>query len=322
MTRPQGPGAPEPGPDSGGRARSAGTSPLPRVVLVTRPSDYQRLLHRHGTHEQARFFLQTRGQSLDVLEERHRRFEAALQEVLAAIPGRWRRTRVDRTDLDRFVFEPQDLVVALGQDGLVANTAKYLQGQRVIGVNPDPETYDGILVPHPPAATGRLLAAAISGRAEVESRILVEAEVDDGQRLVALNEIFVGHRTHQSARYRLRFQDLSERHSSSGLIVATGTGSTGWARSIHLGRHTSLALPDPTEPRLAFFVREAFPSRLTGTSLVEGSLPEGQTLEVVSEMNQDGVLFGDGIEEDRLDFGWGVRATLRVSALRLHLVRG
>ncbi len=292
------------------------------MVLVTRPSDYERLLYRHGTREQARFFLETRGRSIEGVEERHRRFESALQEVLTAIPVKWRFSRVDRSDLDRFVFEPQDLVVALGQDGLVANTAKYLDEQLVIGVNPDPEAYDGILVRHPPRATARLLAAAVSGRVEVEARVLVEAEVDDGQRLLALNEIFVGHRSHQSARYSLSFQGRSERQSSSGLIVATGTGSTGWARSILLQRETRLELPAPSEPRLAFFVREAFPSRATGTSLVDGSVEEGEMLEVVSEMNENGVLFGDGIEEDRLDFGWGMRATLRIAAPRLRLVRG
>jgi hypothetical protein len=39
---------------------------------------------------------------------------------------------------------------------------------------------------------------------------MVQAELDDGQRLLALNEIFVGHRTHQSARYRLGFGRASE----------------------------------------------------------------------------------------------------------------
>lgn len=32
----------------------------------------------------------------------------------------------------------QDIVVVIGQDGLVANTLKYLDGQPVIAINPDP----------------------------------------------------------------------------------------------------------------------------------------------------------------------------------------
>ena len=35
----------------------------------------------------------------------------------AAISTDWRRGAVERTDLDRFLFEPGDIVVAVGQDG-------------------------------------------------------------------------------------------------------------------------------------------------------------------------------------------------------------
>jgi NAD kinase len=293
----------------------------PRVVVVTRATDYDALLARHGTREAARFFLETRGQSIDDAEARHRRFEASLNTVLQGIPVQWRRNRVDRGDLSRFVFEPGDAIVAVGQDGLVANAAKYLDGQLVIGVNPDPERFDGVLVLHRAERAAKLLRGVAEGRVEVEERTMVEALLDDGQRLLALNEVFVGHRTHQSARYRLRHAAREERHSSSGMLVATGTGATGWARSIQLTRHSDLALPAPAEPRLAFLVREAFPSVATGTSLVDGILGERDVLEVTSEMNEGGTVFGDGIESDRIDFGWGLRARLRVARERLRLVR-
>lgn len=296
-------------------------SAAPRVVVVTRATDYEALLARHGTREAARFFLQTRGQAIEDVEGRHRRFETSLDVVLRGIPVAWRRSRVDRADLCRFVFEPEDVIVAVGQDGLVANTAKYLDGQRVIGVNPDPERFDGVLVPHRPERAAKLLRAAANGRVEIESRTMVEAKLDDGQRLLALNEVFVGHRTHQSARYRLRCADTEERQSSSGVVVSTGTGATGWARSIHLARGDKTTLPAPTDRRLAFFVREAFPSIATGTSLVTGVVDGEHELEVASEMNEGGTVFGDGIEEDRLEFRWGLRARVAVARERLSLVR-
>jgi hypothetical protein len=256
------------------------------------------------------------------VEERHRLFEAALQRVSQGIPVRWRRTRVDRSDLSRFVFEPEDVVVAVGPDGLVANAAKYLSGQRVVGVNPDPGRYDGILVPHAPKAARELIAASVAGRAVTEDRTMVEAALDDGQRLLALNEVFVGHTTHQSARYRIRCGEASERQSSSGVIVATGTGATGWAHSIHLQRHLALSLPAAVDRRLAFFVREPFPSVATGTSVEDGLLAEGDALEITSEMNDGGTLFGDGIEDDRIAFTWGMRARIAIARERLRLVVG
>jgi hypothetical protein len=192
----------------------------------------------------------------------------------------------------------------------------------VIGVNPDPSRNDGVLSPHPPEAVADLLGAALNGHASVEERAMVEARLDDGQRLLALNEVFLGHRTHQSARYRLEWNGLCERQSSSGLIVATGTGSTGWARSIRRERNSSTTLPGPLDRDLVFLVREAFPSVSTGTSLTDGRFGGDRALEVISEMNDGGVLFGDGIENDRLDFGWGLRARIRVADLPVRLVRG
>ena len=302
-------------------ARSLGGAP-PRVVVVTRATDYEALLARHGTREQARFFLETRGQDITDVERRHRRFEEVLGEISRAVPMKWRRSHITRADLNRFVFEPEDIVTCVGPDGLVANAAKYLTGQLVVGINPDPERNDGVLVPHRASEAARLLAAAAENRVVVEERTMVEARVDDGQRLLAANEIYLGHRTHQSARYRVRWRGKEERHSSSGVVVATGTGATGWARSIVLGKHGDAStLPRPTDPRLAFFVREAFPSISTATTIMEGAVTSEDELAVVSEMNDGGTLFGDGIEDDAIDFRWGLCATLGVAAERLRLVR-
>lgn len=304
------------------RAGSAGSGSPPRVVVVTRATDYQALLERHGTREQARFFLETRGQDIADVERRHHLFEEVLGEISRAAPMKWRRSRITRADLNRFVFEPEDIVTCVGPDGLVANAAKYLTGQLVIGINPDPARNDGVLVPHRAKDAPRLLAAAADGKVVVEERTMVEARVDDGQRLVAANEIYIGHRTHQSARYRVQWRGKEERHSSSGVVIATGTGATGWARSIVLGRRGDASkLPRPTDPRLAFFVREAFPSVSTSTSITDGAVTAEDTLAVVSEMNEGGTLFGDGIEDDAIDFRWGLRASIGVAKQRLRLVR-
>lgn len=297
-------------------------APAPRVVVVTRPTEYEALLARHGTHEQARFFLERRGQAIADVERRHALREEALLAVSRAVPVAWRRVRISRADLARFVFEPEDLVVAVGQDGLVANAAKYLSGQPVLGVNPDPGRNDGVLVPHRPEDAPPLLRAMAAGRAEVEERTLARASLDDGQHLLALNEVFAGHRSHQSARYRIRLESREERQSSSGVIVTTGTGATGWARSVNGERRRPLELPRPGDRALAFFVREPFPSVATGTSIDGARLPEGDALEIVSEMDEGGVLFADGIEEDHLDLPFGARARFDVAPERLRLVRG
>lgn len=301
---------------------SSGGTVRPRVVQVTRASEYDGLLARHGTREQARFYLAGRGESLEEVDRRHRELQDALRSVRRAIPASWRFSRLDRADLASFVFEPGDLVLVVGQDGLVANVAKYLDGQLVAGINPSPDRYPGVLVRHRPSTVAPILRAWQAERLDSEQRPMVEAALDDGQRLAALNEIFVGHRTHQSARYRIELGDRVEDHSSSGLIVATGTGATGWALSIARERRAPITLPAPTEARAAFLVREPWPSRATGTSVDGGILEAGERLVVTSQMNDGGSIFGDGVESDRLDFAWGRTVKIGLASATLRLVIG
>jgi NAD kinase len=295
----------------------------PRAVLVHRRTELEELLARHGTRGQAEFFLRTRGQHIEDAEARHHAVNHAISTASAAIPVRWRRAIVERADLPRFVFEPGDIIVVAGQDGLVANLAKYLDGQVVIGVNPEPAHNPGVLIPHPPEAAPALLATAASPGAagNVENLAMVQAGTDDGQRLIALNEIYIGQPSHQTARYAITLPDgRTERQASSGLIVSTGTGATGWCRSVWLERHSSLNLPAPAEPRLAWFVREAWPSPATGTTCTEGALTSGQSLSLTAESDQL-VLFGDGIEADAIPVTWGQAARVSVADQILRMLR-
>jgi hypothetical protein len=289
----------------------------PRCVLVERPTEFRDLLARHGTREQARFFLAQRGQALDEVEERHLHYEEVRAGVIGAIPPAWRTATVQRDDLDRFLFAADDIVVVLGQDGLVANVAKYLDGQPVIGLNPEPGRYPGVLVNQPPAAMGDLCADVAAGRAAYEERTMVRAALDDGQELRALNEVYFGHRTHQSARYELAVGGAREHQSSSGVIVATGTGATGWASSIN--RSVGLELPAAVERSLAWFVREAWESPATGATLTAGVLGADDALVISGE--RESVVFGDGIEDDRLSVDWGQRVTIGAAAQRLRLIK-
>ncbi|MFB7617230.1 hypothetical protein [Kitasatospora sp. NPDC056181] len=325
----------------------------PRAVLVHRRTEYEELLAHHGTPGQAAFFLSSRGRSVAEVEHRHHRQAEALARAAAAVPLDWRRTRVERADLPRFLFEPEDVVVVVGQDGLVANVAKYLDGQPVIGVDADPGRNPGVLVRHRADALPALLPAAVarSGSRHLEERTMVEAVADDTQRLLALNEVYVGQPGHQTARYRLTVTgagaasaetpplsadpsasrgsarprgpaappDSGEPQASSGVLVGTGTGATGWCRSAWLERGGPLALPEAAAPALAWFVREAWPSPATGTSRVHGVLDAGRQLVLTVESDRL-VAFGDGIETDALELTWGQSVRLGVAATRLRLL--
>ncbi|MEU2283727.1 hypothetical protein ABZ614_17645 [Streptomyces sp. NPDC013178] len=294
----------------------------PRAVLVHRTTEYEELVARHGTHGQAAFFLASRGRDIEEVAERHRRTRRALAEVTAAIPLTWRQTRVERADLDRFLFAPEDVVVVVGQDGLVANVAKYLAGQPVVGIDTDPGRNPGVLVRHRPRDAGVLLPSALAAGTETAELTMVEAVADDTQRLLALNEIYLGAAGHQTARYRLGLEDdggVVEAQASSGVLVGTGTGATGWIRSVWQERGGGLRLPGPTERRLVWFVREAWPSPVTGTSLVAGDLAAGGRLTLTVESERL-IAFGDGVESDAVELTWGQRVMVGVCGERLRLV--
>jgi NAD kinase len=297
----------------------------PRAVVVHRPSELDLLIEAQGTRGQAEFFLRQRGRDLASAERRHDALQHALLLVDAAIPNGWRRAGVEREDLPRLRFDPEDIVLAVGQDGLVANVAKYVSGQPVIGVNPEPDVNPGVLVRHSAQTLPALLAAVAAGTAPVQRRCMVEALLDDGQTLRALNELYIGDAGHQSARYRLSppgsavgGRPAEERQSSSGVLIGTGTGATGWCASLARDRRGAPVLPGPLDETLAWFVREAWPSPATGASLTQGLIAVGDTLALVAE--GDLVAFGDGLESDRLRVGWGQQIVVRAAEQHLTLV--
>lgn len=304
-----------------------------RAVVVHRRTELDDLLDRHGTRGQAEFFLRSRGRTLAEVQARHDALAAARETVVAALPADWVRADVERADLPRFLVAPEDLVVVVGQDGLVANVAKYLQGQPVLGVDPEPGVNAGVLVRHSVAGAAALLhdldgdpprsdGAAGADRVAlltVDALTMVRADLDDGQHLTALNEVFVGHPSHQSARYTLRCTAGEERQSSSGVLVATGTGATGWWASLAHDRGGRPA-PARTDQRLGWFVREAWPSPSTGAALTEGYV-EGGTDVALTVASDRLVVFGDGMEDDRLVASWGQTVTVRTADAPLRLVR-
>ncbi|MDI1464218.1 hypothetical protein QEZ54_24890 [Catellatospora sp. KI3] len=294
----------------------------PRAVVVSRRSELDELLGRHGTRAAAEYFLKQRGRLIAEVEERHAAQQAALAAVSAGLPPDWRRGQVDRDDLARFLFGPEDVVITVGQDGLVANVAKYLDGQPVVGVNPEPARFPGVLARFSAEQAAVLLRDVPDGRVEVRRRAMVVATLDDGQQLAGLNEVYVGHQSHQSSRYLVTTPEGGrERHSSSGVLVGTGTGATGWCASVALERGMNETLPGPEAGELCWFVREAWPSQATGVRFTAGRIAPGQHLSLTSESERL-VVFADGVESDHLVLTWGQRVDIGPSPRHLHLVTG
>lgn len=305
-----------------------------KVIIVTRKTMLEELIERHGTRDQAAFLLKNRGQSIDDIQDAHQRYTHALSTLKSAIPSTVRHQIIERQFLPNFLFGPGDLIITLGQDGLVVNTAKYLQEQPIIAFNPDPRRIDGVLIPFTMDHGRDVVNAALQDRLSRKQITMARARLDDGQTLDAVNDLFVGVQSHTSARYQLRFQDAEEEQSSSGIIISTGAGSTGWFRSIVTGAygvaHGFVEEKKLTDFRdnyrfdvdareLRFSVREPFISNTSSAELIYGRIGAEETLEIVSRMPQRGIIFSDGMESDFLKFESGMRARITVADRRVHL---
>lgn len=304
----------------------------PRIVLVTRKTRLEGLIERFNTRGQARFYIEHSGGDFGLYEREHETYQAALDQLQGGLQKQARLQVIERAFLPNYLFTPEDLVVTIGMDGLVVNTAKYLDGQPLLAVNPDPEHIDGVLlpftVPQAPDAARRVLA----GDYAVRQISMAEASLNDGQRLRAFNDLFIGVRSHVSARYRIQVGGQMEDHSSSGLIVSTGVGATGWLSSLFnmanglwagFGRQQQ-ALPRPEldweADRLVFVVREPFVSKTSGADLVCGWVTPQVPLILESHMPEGGVIFSDGVEADFLSFNAGALATIRLAQQKTRLV--
>jgi NAD kinase len=303
-----------------------------KLVLVTRPTRLQELVAKHQTVSQAQFYVEHLGGDFGDYQREHAAYMDARRVVGEVLErhGRWQ--ALDRRFLTNFLFAPDDIVLALGQDGLVANTMKYLDGQPLVGLNPEPARYDGILLPFGAGDLAKLLPDLLADRRPVREVTMAKATLTDKQVLYAVNDLFIGPRTHTSARYELRYGAFEEVQSSSGIIVSTGLGSTAWMRSVITGSaaianamaHREEA-PDydplPWEAdNLRFAVREPFPSKTTQAGIAYGEIGRDETLELRSLMPENGVIFSDGIEADHLDFNAGTQAVIGLAERRGRLV--
>ena len=186
-----------------------------KIVLIVRETRLEELKARFNTVSQARFYVEQLGGDFSDYENEDATYRKAVATAQQLIVQFGRLQMVGRSFLPNFIFGPDDLVVAVGQDGLVANTLKYLDGQLLIGVNPDPHRYDGKLLPFSVGDLRTILPEALSNERPVKDVTMAKATLNNGQTLHAVNDLFIGPASHGSARYTLRHEKRSERQSSS-----------------------------------------------------------------------------------------------------------
>jgi len=323
-----------------------------RVTLITRPTRLAGLLQRWGTRGQAGFrfkankaaafarvgnleeavAVQRQIEDVDfaLLETEDDVYHDAVRRVTRDLDVGVPVQAIDRSFVPNYDFSMSTAVVVLGQDGLVANAAKYVGDVPIIGVNPDPARFDGVLLPFRISDAQKALRTVLAGKGKVRKVTLAEVKLQDGQQMLAFNDLFIGVRSHVSARYKITVNGRTETHSSSGVLISTGAGSTGWMSSVFnmasgiAKVHDRKPIEPPRltwdSPQLLWAVREPFVSRTSQAGMVCGTLDSSAVITIESMTPENGVIFSDGVEADALEFNAGTIATIGIAARSARLV--
>lgn len=304
-----------------------------KIILIKRKTRLEDLIARYNTIAQAKFYIEHLGSDFSDYMVEDEQYKKAISVAHSELEPLGRVQVVDREYVPNFIFGDDDIVVVVGQDGLVANTLKYLSNQLLIGVNPDPARWDGVLLPFKVSDLKLIVQDVFRMKRPVKEVSMAKAVLNDGQVIYGVNDLFIGQRTHVSSRYLIQHGSTKELQSSSGVIVSTGLGSSGWLKSVLAGAATIVNSISEKKIKvernkqagwssnyLYFSVREPFPSKTTQANLVFGRIDEGHTLKILSQMPENGVIFSDGMESDYLHFNSGIEATIQVAEKKGHLV--
>lgn len=307
------------------------TNGIHKVVIIKKKTRLEELVARFNTVDQAEFYVEHMGADFRDYRDEHDNYYKALEAVRNDAKLFARVHEIDNEYIPNMIFGEKDIVITLGQDGLVVNAMKYLNGQPLIGVNSDPLRWNGDLSVFHPDEMRDVIPAVIGNTYRSTDITMAKACTKDGQELYAVNDFFVGVEDHTSARYKISFGEKTENQSSSGIIISTPLGFGGWHKSVlaqFRGMARAFGLGEIKEKPVGWYeqeliyqVREPFPSVSTRADLVYGSIAGGEKLKVVSNMPEKGIVFSDGVLEDSIEFRSGMEVTIEVADRKGKLVR-
>lgn len=337
---------------------------IENAIIVIRPTRVEQLKTRFNTKDQAKFYIKQKkvaskqksislnsanlskteiisqeAEAIEEAEEEYQDYERedttfhdALESVKKQLSKTLKIKILEQKYLSNYIFSDKDIVIVLGQDGLVANTAKYVGNIPIIGINPDRNRYDGVLLHFDKNNFMPAVNNVLAHNFAKEEITMAKLTLNDGQSMLAFNDFFIGVNSHSSANYTIKFNGMEENHSSSGIIVSTGAGSTGWLSSLfnmangfikefEPGNEIDFnAIPRESE-YLMFVVREPFVSRTSQANIIVGKITKENQLIIESNMPENGIIFSDGVQSDFLDFNSGTIAEIGIAEQTAILVQ-
>lgn len=246
------------------------------------------------TERELKEFYDKQGLNTMVIFDSHQIQKQGLNKIKSIFPEI---ETVERDKCTRESMKPFDIILAYGGDNHFQYIAHRLTSQIILGVNSDPDRSDGALT-----------SIAINELELYKERILNKKfSIEEWTRLkvqtngtiiedLAISEVFIGEeKRFNMSRHILELNGQKEEQKGSGLIVSTGTGSTGWYNSAHQ-HQVNNQVKFPRINKMAYFMlTEPFRGKHHSYKNAIGQFGEHEKLIVTSLSDTQGILAIDSL---------------------------
>lgn len=307
--------APDPSPDP---AKASPKIDLSRIRIVPKLSKVDWDMKCLGlSYDQVVEKYRQEGSNVDTIIASHQTQQESLSKLRQIFDAS---QFIERDALDTSIDDDADLVVAFGGDNHFTYVSHFVKKALILGVNSDPQRSDGALTSISAVDLERALQAIAAGEYDIEEWTRLEATVNGKTQPLATSELYVGENERKSmSRYVLKHGDKEETQKSSGLLITTGAGSTGWYDSACRYLHPEGSPFPRTAKQMVFLATEPFKGRLNQSKMLEGVVQEGETLTIKSLNDSEGIVSVDSLAE--ISFNRGAALEVRISDSPLKVLK-
>ena len=195
--------------------------------------------------------------------------------------------------LEKTPFKDVDMVIVLGGDNSFTCVSQLIGKTPILGINIDPDRSAGCLMQHKASNKDSIvkLRDSLEKGYAIELWTRLQANVDGIDITPATSEYFLGEKQRNyMSRHILTYQGKEYEQKCSGLLVATGAGSTGWYKS-------AIPLRDSfskTIPSAAFVATESYSGR---RHVTDGFFDYKEELTIHSLNDSEGIISVDSWNE-------------------------
>ncbi len=285
-----------------------------KILIVAKESKYEWERKKFGlSHEEIVKKYGAEGANLEAILKSHESQTASKAKLMQLLPD------ADITSISgikRRIFG-YDLVIAFGGDNSFQYVSHYVGETPIMGINSDPSRSVGALCAWSVSNLADAINAINSAKYAIENWITLQAEIDGVPLMPATSEYFFGEdRRKDMSRHVMIYRGKRFEQKNSGIVIATGAGSTGWYDSA--GRYIfqkSNKVPK-TEQRAVFVITEPYHPK--ADDVLAGELLPGEELVLYSLNDAKGYATADSWEE--YDFSRGKKAVIKISDKPLRVV--